>query len=150
MSLVISMALTIKAVILIEHFKVTFNENYFSWVIWLITYMFLFYSRCVYFDTSVKEWVSPSGVCSVNNNLEDGQDDYVDCSCKHLTHYAVKANALDPGLAGYPTAFYVASFICMVSAGGRIYNYYTQFPDWLIDWWFDWLHYQPKSKSYCP
>lgn len=113
----------------------------------------MFYSRCVYFDTSVQEWVSPRGVCSVNNNLEDGQDDYVDCSCKHLTHYAVKANALDPGLAGYPTAFYVASFICMVSEGGRSYTYYS-FLDWLmvwlIDWWFDWLYYQPKSKSYCP
>lgn len=69
----------------------------------------------MYFDTSVREWISPRGVCTVNNNLEDGQDDFVDCSCKHLTHYAVKANAIDPGLVGYPTGFYVASFICMVS-----------------------------------
>ncbi|XP_061172919.1 adhesion G-protein coupled receptor V1-like [Saccostrea echinata] len=72
-------------------------------------------AQCVYFDTSVKEWVSPRGVCSVNNNLEDGQDDFVDCSCKHLTHYAVKASAIDPGLAGYPTAFYVVTFICMLA-----------------------------------
>lgn len=84
----------------------------------------------MYFDTSVNEWISPRGVCTVNNNLEDGQDDFVDCSCKHLTHYAVKANAIDPGLVGYPTGFYVASFICMVST--KNFTIVVFFSFWLI------------------
>lgn len=92
----------------------------------------LFDTRCVYFDTSVREWISPRGVCTVNNNLEDGQDDFVDCSCKHLTHYAVKANAIDPGLVGYPTGFYVASFICMVSTKNMNIFTAVAFSFWLI------------------
>lgn len=92
----------------------------------------LFDTRCVYFDTSMREWISPRGVCTVNNNLEDGQDDFVDCSCKHLTHYAVKANAIDPGLVGYPTGFYVASFICMVSTKNMNIFTAVAFSFWLI------------------
>jgi len=73
------------------------------------------YCRCVYYDFALSDWVSPTGICTVNNNLELALDDYVDCSCKHLTHYAVKATAMEAGLVGYSVWFYVACFICMVS-----------------------------------
>ncbi|KAH3717902.1 hypothetical protein DPMN_060698 [Dreissena polymorpha] len=70
-------------------------------------------AECVYFDTSLRTWVSPREICQVTNDLDLGLDDYVDCSCKHLTHYAVKATTSDPGLVGYSTWFFISCFICM-------------------------------------
>ena len=69
----------------------------------------------MYFDFAMKRWIGPSGVCEVQNNIELAVDDFVDCSCKHLTHYAVKASTTDTGLVGYPVWFYIACFVCMVS-----------------------------------
>ncbi|KAJ8304146.1 hypothetical protein KUTeg_017729 [Tegillarca granosa] len=72
-------------------------------------------AQCVYYDMSIKDWVGGSnGICQVNNNLELGVDDYVDCSCYHMTHYGVKATSLDPGLVGYSVWFYIACFVCMI------------------------------------
>ena len=73
-----------------------------------------YYFRCVFYDYASKDWVSPTGWCHVTNDLVTAMDDYVDCSCKHLTNYAVKATALDPGIVGYSEWFYIASFFCMV------------------------------------
>lgn len=68
----------------------------------------------MFYDYASKDWVSPTGWCHVTNDLATAMDDYVDCSCKHLTNYAVKATALDPGIVGYSEWFYIASFFCMV------------------------------------
>ncbi|KAL4228132.1 hypothetical protein ACF0H5_013567 [Mactra antiquata] len=70
-------------------------------------------AECVYFDMALRHWVSPKEICQVTNDLDLGVDDFVDCSVKHLTHYAVKATTSDPGLAGYSVWFYVACFICI-------------------------------------
>ena len=67
---------------------------------------------------AMKDWVGPSEICQVTNNLELGVDDYVDCSCKHLTQYAVKAVTEDLGLVGYSVWFFISCFICMVSCLG--------------------------------
>jgi len=63
----------------------------------------------------MRAWVSPKEVCEVLNDLDLGQDDFVHCSVKHLTHYAVRADTTDPGLVGYSVWFFVSCFICMVS-----------------------------------
>ena len=73
--------------------------------------------RCVYFDVASRTWVGPQEIVEVTNNLDLGVDDYVDCSIKHLTHYAVKATTTDAGLVGYPVWFYISCFICMVGTG---------------------------------
>ncbi|XP_033749541.1 adhesion G-protein coupled receptor V1-like [Pecten maximus] len=73
-------------------------------------------AQCVYYDMTTADWVNPQGTtCTVTNNLELATDDYVDCSCKHLTHYAVKATPLDAGLVGYSVWFFVVSFFVMVA-----------------------------------
>jgi len=64
---------------------------------------------------SLRTWVSPQEICEVTNDLDLGIDDFVDCSCKHLTHYAVRATTSDPGIVGYTVWFFVSCFICMVS-----------------------------------
>jgi hypothetical protein len=46
--------------------------------------------RSVYFDTFMNQWVDLRGVCYVND-LGNRKDDFIDCSCKHMTQYAVKA-----------------------------------------------------------
>ena len=75
----------------------------------------MFHDRCVYFETSLEQWVSPSGVCSVENNLNMATDDFVDCACSHMTSYAVVAEVYGAGIIGYTIWFYIACFICMVS-----------------------------------
>ncbi|XP_069137444.1 adhesion G-protein coupled receptor V1-like isoform X2 [Argopecten irradians] len=73
-------------------------------------------AQCVYYDMTTADWVNPQGTtCTVTNNLELATDDYVDCSCNHLTHYAVKATPLDAGLVGYSVWFFVVSFFVMVA-----------------------------------
>ncbi|XP_060082724.1 adhesion G-protein coupled receptor V1-like [Ylistrum balloti] len=73
-------------------------------------------AQCVFYDMTTADWVNPQGTtCTVTNNLELATDDYVDCSCKHLTHYAVKATPLDAGLVGYSVWFFVVSFFVMVA-----------------------------------
>ena len=72
-------------------------------------------TRCVYFDLAMKDWVGPSEICQVTNDLDLGVDDYVDCSCNHLSQYAVKAVVDDYGIVGYSVWFFIACFICMVS-----------------------------------
>ena len=74
---------------------------------------FLF-ARCVYFDMAIKKWVGPDDVCQVTNNLDLGTDDFVDCSCKHMTSYAIVAKTTEAGLVGYTLWFYIACFICIV------------------------------------
>ncbi|KAK7116621.1 hypothetical protein V1264_002272 [Littorina saxatilis] len=70
-------------------------------------------AQCVYFDTSVEQWVSPKDVCYVENNLNLGMDNFVSCSCSHMTSYAVVAEVYDAGIIGYTIWFYIACFICM-------------------------------------
>ncbi|XP_052793587.1 adhesion G-protein coupled receptor V1-like [Mya arenaria] len=70
-------------------------------------------AQCVYFDLSVRTWVSPNEICEVTNDLDLGVDDFVGCSCRHLTHYAVQATTSDPGLVGYTVWFFISCFICM-------------------------------------
>lgn len=71
--------------------------------------------RCVYFEMGLEQWVALPDVCEVTNNLDLAIDDYVDCSCKHLTMYAVKSKPSDAGIIGYPIWFFIACFFCMVS-----------------------------------
>ncbi|KAK3601208.1 hypothetical protein CHS0354_004408 [Potamilus streckersoni] len=82
-------------------------------------------AQCVYFDTSLKSWIGPQEVCEVTNDLGLGSDDYVDCSCKHLTHYAVKAMTTDTGLVGYLVWFYVSCFICMSGLALAVLAHHT-------------------------
>ena len=84
--------------------------------------------RCVYFETSLEQWVSPSGVCSVENNLNMATDDFVDCACSHMTGYAVIAQVYDSGIIGYTIWFYIACFICMVSTDSRLGRFSDKFP----------------------
>ncbi|XP_053406312.1 adhesion G-protein coupled receptor V1-like [Mercenaria mercenaria] len=70
-------------------------------------------AKCVYYDMGLNQWVDLSDICQVTNDLDLGVDDFVDCSCKHLTHYAVKATTSDRGLVGYSVWFFVSCFICM-------------------------------------
>ncbi|KAK7486836.1 hypothetical protein BaRGS_00021983 [Batillaria attramentaria] len=70
-------------------------------------------AQCVYFETSAAQWTNPGDVCSVTNNLNMGTDDFVDCSCKHMTSYGVIAQGYDPGIIGYTIWFYIACFICL-------------------------------------
>ncbi|XP_041376199.1 adhesion G-protein coupled receptor V1-like [Gigantopelta aegis] len=70
-------------------------------------------AQCVYFDMAIKQWVGPEKICQVTNNLELGTDDFVDCSCNHMTSYAIVAKTSEVGLVGYTLWFYIACFICI-------------------------------------
>jgi hypothetical protein len=50
----------------------------------------------------------------IENNLNMGTDDFVDCACSHMTSYAVIAEVYDAGIVGYTVWFFAACFICMV------------------------------------
>ena len=78
-------------------------------------YDFVVIFRCVYYDASEQQWTSGNDVCSVENNLANQLDDYVRCSCKHMSHYSVISTVSDPDVVGYNIWFYIACFICMVS-----------------------------------
>ncbi|KAL3865787.1 hypothetical protein ACJMK2_043142 [Sinanodonta woodiana] len=82
-------------------------------------------AQCVYFDTSLKNWIGPQEVCQVTNDLGLGSDDFVDCSCKHLTNYAVKAMTTDTGLVGYLVWFYISCFICMSGLAIAVLAHHT-------------------------
>ncbi len=69
----------------------------------------------MYFDEDIAKWTNPDSVCEVTNTADLGTEDFVDCSCKHMTSYAVVAKTLDPGLVYYELWFYICCAICMVS-----------------------------------
>ncbi|KAL8615958.1 hypothetical protein ACOMHN_034634 [Nucella lapillus] len=71
-------------------------------------------AECVYFDQSSGKWINPSAVCYVRNNLRMATDDFVDCSCAHMTNYAVIADVYDAGIIGYTLWFYIITAFCMV------------------------------------
>ena len=71
--------------------------------------------RCVYFDESDQRWTSGGDICEVKNNLALQLDDYVECSCNHMSHYSVISTVSDPNIVGYNIWFYIACFISMVS-----------------------------------
>ena len=81
----------------------------------IITVYLIIFNRCVYYDTGLRDWVGPREIAEVTNDLDLGVDDFVECSVKHLTHYAVKAVTTDPGLIGYSIWFFISCFICIVS-----------------------------------
>ncbi|XP_074651666.1 adhesion G-protein coupled receptor V1-like [Tubulanus polymorphus] len=70
-------------------------------------------SLCVYSGTIANQWEVKTDICKVTNNLDLALDNFVDCSCQHLSNYAVQT--LNPGLdvIGYPLWFKISAFICM-------------------------------------
>lgn len=56
----------------------------------------------------------------------------MDCFCKYLIYYVVKANVIDFGLVGYFIGFYVVSFICIVSMKNMNIFIVVVFLFWLI------------------
>ena len=71
-------------------------------------------TRCVYFDEDDEEWTAGLDVCSIVNNLALAVDNYVECACTHMSHYAVRTKIKRPDLIGYPIWFQVSCFVCMV------------------------------------
>ncbi len=71
-------------------------------------------ARCVYYDEELGEWSDGNNICSVDNNLALALDDYVDCSCKHMSHYAVVSEISNLEHIGYPVWFHAACFVCIV------------------------------------
>ena len=69
----------------------------------------------MYFDEGDQRWTSGSDICQVKNNLALQLDDYVECSCNHMSHYSVISTVSEPNIVGYNIWFYIASFISMVS-----------------------------------
>ncbi|KAI0227314.1 Adhesion G-protein coupled receptor V1 [Lamellibrachia satsuma] len=72
-------------------------------------------AECVYFDEDNQQWTSGDNVCTVINNLGLAMDNYVDCSCRHMSNYAVWSKVKHPELIGYPVWFHISCFICMVA-----------------------------------
>ena len=68
--------------------------------------------RCVYFNEDNHQWTSGPDICTVGNDLTLGVDDFVDCSCKHMSVYAVRVSSVNPI---YPIWFHISCFICLVS-----------------------------------
>ncbi|XP_076465116.1 adhesion G-protein coupled receptor V1-like isoform X2 [Babylonia areolata] len=74
-------------------------------------------ASCVYFDMSTGRWVNPQDVCYVRNDLRLATDNFVDCSCGHMTSYAIIAEVYDSGIIGYTLWFYIITLFCMSCIG---------------------------------
>ncbi|XP_048257204.1 adhesion G-protein coupled receptor V1-like isoform X2 [Haliotis rufescens] len=70
-------------------------------------------AECVYFDESATKWTNPTDVCKVTNAVTLGDEDFVGCSCNHMTSYSVIAKTMDPGLVYYELWFYICCAVCM-------------------------------------
>ncbi|NWV35380.1 GPR98 protein, partial [Grantiella picta] len=64
-------------------------------------------SLCLLWNQAAESWLSDSGFCKV----VDDTSDYVECSCSHMSIYAVYAQ-LD-NLSSYNEAFFSSGFICI-------------------------------------
>ena len=82
-------------------------------------------AECVYYDEDLLEWTAGKDVCSVNNNLNLALDDFVDCSCKHMSHYAVVSQVRNMEHIGYPIWFHVSCFICIVGVSLAILTHHV-------------------------
>ncbi|NWV81048.1 GPR98 protein, partial [Dasyornis broadbenti] len=64
-------------------------------------------SLCLLWNQAAESWLSNSGFCKV----VDDTSDYVECSCSHMSIYAVYAQT--DNLASYNEAFFSSGFICI-------------------------------------
>ncbi|CAH1797156.1 unnamed protein product [Owenia fusiformis] len=81
-------------------------------------------SQCVYFNEPSEQWSGVADVCVVKNNLDLAIDNFVDCECKHMSSYAVRADVKDPNLVGYPIWFHISCFICMAGLLSAILSHH--------------------------
>ncbi|XP_051498511.1 adhesion G-protein coupled receptor V1 [Apus apus] len=64
-------------------------------------------SLCLLWNQAAESWLSDSGFCKV----VDDTSDYVECSCSHMSIYAVYAQT--DNLSSYNEAFFSSGFICI-------------------------------------
>ncbi|NWU90141.1 GPR98 protein, partial [Upupa epops] len=64
-------------------------------------------SLCLLWNQAAESWLSDSGFCKV----VDDTSDYVECSCSHMSIYAVYAQT--DNLSTYNEAFFSSGFICI-------------------------------------
>ncbi|XP_069736689.1 adhesion G-protein coupled receptor V1, partial [Phaenicophaeus curvirostris] len=64
-------------------------------------------SQCLLWNQAAESWLSDSGFCKV----VDDTSDYVECSCSHMSIYAVYAQT--DNLSSYNEAFFSSGFICI-------------------------------------
>ncbi|KAF1420925.1 G-protein coupled receptor 98, partial [Spheniscus magellanicus] len=64
-------------------------------------------SLCLLWNQAAESWLSDSGFCKV----VDDSSDYVECSCSHMSIYAVYAQT--DNLSSYNEAFFSSGFICI-------------------------------------
>ncbi|NXA31973.1 GPR98 protein, partial [Eudromia elegans] len=64
-------------------------------------------SLCLLWNQAAESWLSDSGYCKV----VDDTSDYVECSCSHMSVYAVYAQT--DNLSSYNEAFFSSGFICI-------------------------------------
>ncbi|KAM4753534.1 adhesion G-protein coupled receptor V1 isoform 2-T3 [Cyanocitta cristata] len=64
-------------------------------------------SLCLLWNQAAESWLSDSGFCKV----VDDKSDYVECSCSHMSIYAVYAQT--DNLSSYNEAFFSSGFICI-------------------------------------
>uniref|UniRef100_A0A8C7EBG5 Adhesion G-protein coupled receptor V1 n=1 Tax=Nothoprocta perdicaria TaxID=30464 RepID=A0A8C7EBG5_NOTPE len=64
-------------------------------------------SLCLLWNQAAESWLSDSGYCKV----VDDTSDYVECSCSHMSIYAVYAQT--DNLSSYNEAFFSSGFICI-------------------------------------
>ncbi|XP_030367415.1 adhesion G-protein coupled receptor V1 [Strigops habroptila] len=64
-------------------------------------------SLCLLWNQAAESWLSDTGFCKVI----DDSSDYVECSCSHMSIYAVYAQT--DNLSSYNEAFFSSGFICI-------------------------------------
>ncbi|XP_054253432.1 adhesion G-protein coupled receptor V1 [Indicator indicator] len=64
-------------------------------------------SLCLLWNQAAESWLSDGGFCKVVDDLSD----YVECSCSHMSIYAVYAQT--DNLSSYNEAFFSSGFICI-------------------------------------
>ncbi|XP_041868909.1 adhesion G-protein coupled receptor V1 isoform X6 [Corvus kubaryi] len=64
-------------------------------------------SLCLLWNQAAESWLSDSGFCKV----VDDKSDYVECSCSHMSIYAVYAQT--DNLSSYNEAFFSSGFLCI-------------------------------------
>ncbi|XP_010072004.1 PREDICTED: G-protein coupled receptor 98-like, partial [Pterocles gutturalis] len=64
-------------------------------------------SLCLLWNQAAESWLSDNGFCKV----VDDTSDYVECSCSHMSIYAVYAQT--DNLSSYNEAFFSSGFICI-------------------------------------
>ena len=70
--------------------------------------------KCLYFSEALGEWTGASGSAPLCSLVRETTE-FIECRCKHMSTYGVRAVVDDSGIADYGISFYVCVGVTMVN-----------------------------------